>query len=279
MKIKKALAGILVGVLSLGLVACSSNDSGGKDNTGIKATTQLEEVKEKGKLVIATSADYPPYEFHKEIDGKDTIVGFDIMIAEEIAKELGVVLEIKDMKFDGLLPALQGGNVDMVVAGMTATEERKNAVNFTESYYNGEISILINKKDLDKYTTLESIKDIKIGAQKASLQESFAIDSIEATNIKSLSKIPDLILELKNGNIDAVVVTKQAVTGYLKQYPELTYANIDTGEDTSEGAAIAIKKSDDLSLVEKCNEILGKLKSDNKIQGFVDKATELGQDL
>lgn len=275
MKLKKVLLGMLVGVLSLGFVACSSSEDKGSD---AKATNQLEQVKEKGKLVIATSADYPPYEFHKEIDGKDTIVGFDIMIAEEIAKELGVELEIKDMKFDGLLPALQSGNVDMVVAGMTATEERQQAVNFTESYYNGEISILINKKDLDKYTTLESLKSVKIGAQKASLQENFAIDTIEATNMKLLSKIPDLILELKNGNVDAVVVTKQSVTGYLKQYPELTYANINTGEYGAEGAAIAIKKSDDLSLVEKSNEVLAKLKSENKIDEFVNKATELAQD-
>lgn len=275
MKLKKVLLGMLVGVLSLGFVACSSSEDKGSD---AKTTTQLEQVKEKGKLVIATSADYPPYEFHKEIDGKDTIVGFDIMIAEEIAKELGVELEIKDMKFDGLLPALQSGNVDMVVAGMTATEERQQAVNFTESYYNGEISILINKKDLDKYTTLESLKSVKIGAQKASLQENFAIETIEATNMKLLSKIPDLILELKNGNVDAVVVTKQSVTGYLKQYPELTYANINTGEYGAEGAAIAIKKSDDLSLVEKSNEVLAKLKSENKIDEFVNKATELAQD-
>ena len=271
MKIKKVLSGILLGVLSLGLVACSN---GSKKSD----TTQLEQIKEKGKLVIATSADYPPYEFHKEVDGKDTIVGFDIMVAEEIAKELGVELEIKDMKFDGLLAALQAGNVDMVLAGMTATEERKQAVNFTKEYYNGEIAILINKKDLQKYTTLESLKDANIGAQKSSLQESFAKDTIKATKMKLLSKIPDLVLELKNENIDALICTKQAVTGYLKQYAELTYANIEIGEDSSEGVAIAIKKSDDLSLVEKSNEILSKLKSENKIDEFINKATELAQD-
>lgn len=269
---KKTMLGILVGVLSLGLVGCSSGGDASKD------VSQLDQVKEKGALVIGTSADYPPYEFHKEIDGKDTIVGFDIMMAEEIAKELGVELEIKDIKFDGLLPALQGGNVDMIVAGMSPNEERKKAINFTDIYYNGEISILINKENLDKYTSLDSLKDAKIGAQKSSIQENFAIDAIGVTNIKSLSKIPNLILELKNGNVDAVVVTKQAVTGYLKQYPELTYANVDTGEDSSEGSAIAIKKSEDLSLVEECNKVLSRLKSENKIEEFVEKATELNQD-
>lgn len=275
MKMKKALMGILVGVLSLGLVACSSDKSGSGDSK--KATSQLEQIQEKGKLVIGTSADYPPYEFHTVIDGKDTIVGFDVNIAEEIAKEIGVELEIKDMKFDGLLAALQGGTVDMVVAGMSPTEERKQAVNFTDTYYNGKNSILINKANLDKYTKVEDLKDLKIGAQKSSIQESFAIDVIGATNIKGLSKISDVILELKNGNVDAVVVSEQAVTGYLKQYPELVYANIDLGEDTSEGSAIAVKKSEDNSLIEASNKVLSSLKSANKIQEFVDKATELAQ--
>lgn len=276
MKIKKALMGILVGVLSLGLVACSSSDNSGSGDSK-KAANQLEQIQEKGKLVIGTSADYPPYEFHTVIDGKDTIVGFDVNIAEEIAKEIGVELEIKDMKFDGLLAALQGGTVDMVVAGMSPTEERKQAVNFTDTYYNGKNSVLINKANLEKYTKVEDLKDLKIGAQKSSIQESFAVDVIGATNIKALSKISDVILELKNGNVDAVVVSEQAVTGYLKQYPELVYANIDLGEDTSEGSAIAVKKSDDNSLIEASNKVLSSLKSANKIQEFVDKATELAQ--
>lgn len=268
MKMKKVLVGILTGVLSLGLVACSSNDN---------STSQLEKVKENGKLVIGTSADYPPYEFHTVIDGKDTIVGFDISIAEEIANEIGVELEVKDMKFEGLLPALQSGNVDMVIAGMTPTEERKKAINFTELYYSGTNSILINKSNLDKYTSVEDLKDLRIGAQKSSIQESFAINVIGATNIKGLSKISDIVLELKNGNVDAVVVNEQAVSGYLKQYPELTYANIDLGEDTTEGYAIAVKKSDDTTLIEASNKVLDSLKATNKIDEFINKAIELAQ--
>jgi polar amino acid transport system substrate-binding protein len=264
---KKAALGILVGVLSFSLVGCSSKEE----------ISQLESVKEKGKLVIGTSADYPPYEFHKEIDGKDTIVGFDMKIAQEIADEIGVKLEIKDMKFDGLLPALQSQNVDMVVAGMSPTEERKKAVDFTDVYYNGENAILIKKDDLEKYKTVESLKDVKLGVQKSSIQEGFAKDIIGATNIKALSKIPDVILELKNSNIDAVVVSKEAVTGYLKKYPEIVYANIDLGEYKEEGSAIATKKSDDDSLIKKSNEILESLKKENKIQEFVDEATKLAQ--
>ncbi|MDK2562486.1 transporter substrate-binding domain-containing protein [Romboutsia sedimentorum] len=264
---KKAALGILVGVLSFSLVGCSQKEE----------SSQLESIKEKGKLVIGTSADYPPYEFHKKIDGKDTVVGFEMEIAKEIAKEIGVELEIKDMKFDGLLPALQSQNIDMVVAGMSPTEERKKAVNFTDVYYNGENAILIKKDDLEKYKTVESLKNIKIGVQKSSIQEGFAKDNIGATNIKSLSKIPDIILELKNSNVDAVVVSKDAVGGYLKEYPEIVFANIDLGQDKEEGSAIATKKSEDYSLIKKTNDILGSLKKENKIQKFVDEATKLSQ--
>ncbi|MDK2562500.1 transporter substrate-binding domain-containing protein [Romboutsia sedimentorum] len=264
---KKAALGILVGVLSLSLVGCSSKDE----------SSQLEEIKQKGKLIIGTSADYPPYEFHKKIDGKDTIVGFEMEMAKEIAKEIGVDLEIKDMKFDGLLPALKSQNIDMIVAGMNPTEERKKSVNFTDVYYNGENVVLVKKDDLEKYKTVESLKNLRIGVQKASTQEGFAKDVIEATNIKALSKIPDVVLELKNSNIDAVVVSKYAVTGYLKEYPDIVYSNIDLGESKDDKSAIATKKSDDYSLVKKTNEILDSLKKGNKIQKLVEEATNLSQ--
>lgn len=267
-KLKKSIITMVVGVLTLGMVGCSSSNKG--DN-------QLEAIKEKGVLTIGTSADYPPYEFHKEINGKDNIVGFEMMIAKEIADELGVKLEIKDMKFDGLLGALKAGNVDMVVAGMSPTEKRKKAVNFTDVYYNGEHTILIKEKNKSKYKNINDLKSAKIGVQKASLQETMAKDVIQATDIKSLNKISDVILELQNNNVDAVVVSKEAVDGYLKQYPEIVNSNIDLGEQKEEGSAIAINKSDDMSLIDSVNKTLNQLKSKNKIDEFVKEATELAQ--
>lgn len=266
--VKKAIITMLVGVLTLGVAGCSST----KDEKD-----QLQEIKDKGVLTIGTSADYPPYEFHKEINGKDTIVGFEMMIADEIAKDLGVKLEIKDMKFDGLLGALKSGNIDMVVAGMSPTEERKKAVNFTDIYYNGEHTILIKESNKDKFKTMEDLKSVKIGVQKASLQESIAKDTIKATDIKSLNKISDVVLELQNNNVDAIVVSKEAIKGYLKQYPQIIDANINLGEDKGEGSAIAIDKTEDMSLVEEVNKVLNDLKSNSKIEEFVQQATELAQ--
>ncbi len=266
--LKKSILAILVGTLTLGVVGCSSSDEG---------KNQLEIIKEKGVLTMATSADYPPYEFHKEVNGKDTIVGFDIMIAQEVANSLGVELEIKDMKFDGLLGALKSGNVDVVVAGMSPTEERKEAVNFTNVYHNGEHTILIKKENKDKYKSIEDLQSASIAVQKSSLQESIAKDVIKSSNIKSLGKISDIVLELQNNNVDAVVVSKEAIPGYLKQYPDILEANIDLGNDQSEGSAIAINKSDDTSLVNAINEVLDKLEKENKIEAFVEEATQLAQ--
>lgn len=272
--LKKSIIVALAGVLTLGVVGCSSS----KESSGEKnSSTQLEQIKEKGNLVIGTSADYPPYEFHKVIDGKDEIVGFEMEMANEIANELGVKLEIKDMKFDGLLPALKSGVVDMVVAGMSPTEERKKAVDFTNVYYNGEHTILVKKENLDKFNTIESLKDLKIGVQKSSLQEQIATDVLKATNIKGLSKISDVVLELNNGKVDAIVLSKETTKGYLKQYPNIVDANINLGQGNTEGSAIAINKTEDTSLVKEVNKAINKLVKEDKINKFVEEATKLAQ--
>lgn len=266
-KLKKYIYAILIGVLSLSVAGCSSKEE----------KNQLKSIKDKGVLTVGTSADYPPYEFHKEIDGKDTIVGFEMMMAEEIAKELGVKLEIKDMKFDGLLGALKSGNVDMVVAGMSPTEERKKAVNFTDIYYNGEHVILVKDNNKNKYKSIGDLKNAKIAVQKASLQENIAKDVIKTSDIKSLGKISDVILALQNNNVDAVVVSKEAIDGYLKQYPQIVVSDVNLGENKGEGSAIAVDKNNDQTLTTETNKVINKLKDSGKINEFVQQATQLAQ--
>lgn len=266
-KIKKSIYAVLIGVLSLSVVGCSSKEE----------KSQLQAIKDKGVLTIGTSADYPPYEFHKEINGKDTIVGFEMMMAEEIAKELGVKLDIKDMKFDGLLGALKSGNIDMVVAGMSPTEERKKAVNFTDIYYNGEHVILVKEQSKNKYKSIDDLKNTKIAVQKASLQENIAKDIIKANDIKSLGKISDVILALQNNNVDAVVVSKEAIDGYLKQYPQIVVSQVNLGENKEEGSAIAVNKTDDKTLILEVNKVINNLKDKGKINEYVQQATQLAQ--
>ena len=122
---KKAIALLLALVTLLSLTACA-----GKEDT---ASSALDQIKQKGELVVGTSADYPPYEFHAEVDGKDTIVGFDMEIAQAIADKLGVSLKIVDMSFDNLLMSLANDEFDLVIAGLSADEERRKTTDFSGS--------------------------------------------------------------------------------------------------------------------------------------------------
>ena len=200
--VKKLIAVAAVSTIAISMVGCGSN---AKKESASSKTSALEAIKSKGKLVVGTSADYPPYEFHKEIDGKDQIVGFDIEIAKQFAKDLGVELEIKDMAFDGLLVALQADKVDMIFAGMTPTDERKQNADFSDIYYTATHRFIVRSGDETAITSMEDLKGKKIGVQKGSIQEDIAKDNFDAENIKSLDKVTDLVLDLKNNKVDAIL--------------------------------------------------------------------------
>ena len=110
----------------------------------------LEQIKKSGKLVVGTSADYPPYEFTVKEGDKTKYVGIDIEIAKKLAKDLGVKLEIKNMAFDSLLVALETHKIDAIISAMNPTPERKASVDFSDVYYTGKQYMLINKKDVTK---------------------------------------------------------------------------------------------------------------------------------
>ena len=120
--LKKLLGLTLAAMMTMSLVGCSSSGDNGESG---EAADKLQQIKDSGVLKVGTSAEYSPYEFHKVVDGEDKIVGFDDFIVQEIAKDMGVKVEYKDMDFDGLLGALQADKVDIVLAGMTPNEERK----------------------------------------------------------------------------------------------------------------------------------------------------------
>jgi arginine/lysine/histidine transporter system substrate-binding protein len=228
-----------------------------------------------GKIVLGTSADYAPYEFHKSINGKDTIVGFDIEIAKAIAKDLGVELEIKDMKFDGLLAALQAGNIDFVLSGMTPNEERAKSVDFSKIYYTAEQAVVVRAEDKDKFKTMDDLKTLKIGVQKSTIQEKLAQDQLPNAQLKALGKIPDLVLELKNKKVDALIAEAPVAKGYVKNNNDLAVSAV-TPKTDDNGSAVAIKKGNTF-LLEQVNKSLDKLIAEKKIDQFVTEANELNE--
>ncbi|MCY6372099.1 ABC transporter substrate-binding protein [Clostridium ganghwense] len=240
-----------------------------------KGAEKLDKIKKTGKLVLGTCADYPPYEFHKMIDGKDTIVGFDIEIAKAIANDLGVELEIKDMDFDGLIPSLKTGKVDILISGMTPTEERAKQVDFSKVYYKAVQNVLIRKEDKAKFNTVESLTGKKVGAQTASVQEKIAKEELKDANVLSLGKVTDLVLSLKTKKVDAVVVEGPVAKAYADKNSDVIIADIKVG-NPDDGSAIAVQKGN-TQLIEAINKTIDKLVTEGKIDEFVAKANEIAE--
>ena len=238
---------------------------------------ELQEIIDSGKIVLGTSADYPPFEFHTMVDGKDETVGFDIEIAKYIADELGVELEIKDMDFDNLLGGLSTGMIDIVIAGMNPDPKRE--ANFTDIYYEANHSVLINKEDKDRITTVEDLDGKSIGVQIGTTQEKIAKTNIKDADIKSLVKNPDIVMNLKTKKIDCAIMESPVAESFTKVNEDLMVVDGLTIKDESGGVAIAVKKGKD-ELTKKLNEILSELKSKDLIDKWLIEAQELNdQDL
>ena len=209
-----------------------------------------------GKLVLGTSADYAPFEFHTEINSTDTIVGFDVSIAQFMAEQLGVELEVVDMSFDNLLISLNKGDFDIVLAAMASNEERAKAVDFSNEYYLSNNVILVQKQNADKYTTQESLQGVSMAAQKGTVCEPRAQALAGEENVVSLVKVQDMVSELLAGKVEAVLVDKPVASGYAMMQDSLEM--IDIGLETEEGMSVAMKK-DSAGLVELVNFMLSQM--------------------
>ncbi len=273
---KKKLSLLLITVMVVVLSACGQNkntNAGGTGNTA-EDGANASPTTETAKLVLGTSADYAPFEFHKTIDGKDTIVGFDIEVAKEIAKDMGAELEIQDMDFDGLLMALSTDKVDMVISGLTPTEERKQNVDFSDIYYLTEQGVLVGKDRAAEFTSLDQLKGAKIGVQKGSIQEGIASE-IEGAQLTALAKIPELVLELTTGRVDAVILEKPVADQYAATQDKIVVSDVKIEQPEEEaGVAIAVKKGN-TELVDKINSTIQRLKDSGDMERFVVEANEL----
>ena len=256
---------MLMLVISLFFVSCSS-----------KETNKLQDIINKNKLVIGTSADYPPFEFPiSDENSKESIVGLDIDIANEIAKDLGVELEIKNMDFSGLLDALKSNKVDIVISGMSPDETRSKQFTFSEIYFRARNKVIVKKENAELYKSKEDFVNKNIGVQMGSIQEKIANLEFSNSNIKSLSKTPDLILELKSDRVDGIIMEEPVASLYIKSNPELAiseYISFDP-KDFELGSAIAVNKGQ-TELIDKINQTISRLISENKIDEFLNNAIE-----
>lgn len=255
MKKKNVLLAIVASA-ALMLGACGNDDSASGSSDASDDTKVLK---------MGTSAEFPPFE-SRNVEGE--IVGFDIDLANHIADELGYKLEINDMKFDGLIGALQNDRVDMVIAGMSATEQRKENVDFSTEYnHSGEMFLTPKGSDVK---TLEDLEGKVVGVQLGTIQEEGANSIIKDEGInfelKSLDDSGALIQEILSGRIDAAYMDKAVAKGYIDAQ------DLDAFDDpttASPGMAVAFPKGGDL--VEDVNKVLAEMEESGKMDELKEK--------
>ena len=267
---KKIIATAVLGIMTMGLAGCGSSN----DKNSASKTDLLEKIQKNGKLVVGMSADYAPYEFHYiDENGKDVIGGFDVDIANEIANKIGVNLVIQEMDFDALVSALPAGKVDLVISGMNPTEERAKVVDFSDIYYNSQHGILVRTEDADKYKTFADLEGAKVGAQLGSTQEQIAKAEIPNADLQLLANVNNLILELKSGKVDAIVMEKPVAEMAVKNNPDLAVGE-PTYEEKTGGNAVGVAKNNP-ELLAKINEVINELNESGKMDDYILKANEL----
>ncbi len=269
-KFKKSLVVALAAVITLGglLGGC-----GKKDNS-------LKKVKDKNELVVGTSADFAPYDFQIVKNGKKQIVGYDIMLAHEIAKEAGIKhVKVVNMSFPSLITELQNKKVDVVMAGMAYTNQRAKVVSFSKVYHNdsgrGQV-LLVSPKNKEKYKNIAALSGTSLGAQQGSEQEKIA-NKVKGAKMVTESSLASLTTELKNGTLDGVVCAEDTAQAYVKEHPN-DYAiadNIGFKYDKSAAGTRVVVRKDDKQLLNSINKCITKNQKNGNLQKMYQQAVYL----
>lgn len=234
-----------------------------KDETSAEAA-ETEAAKEAagGKLVMATNAEFPPYEYH---DG-DAIVGIDAEIAKAIADELGMELEIEDIAFDSIIPEIVSGKADMGLAGMTVTEDRMQSVDFSDTYAKASQKIIVTEDS--EIASPDDLKGVIVGVQLGTTGDIYVSDlEADGTTVERYSKGFEAVQALSQGKIDAVVIDGEPAKTFVAETEGL---KILEESFTDEEYAIAVKKGN-TELLEKINGALKTLKDNGTLDEIVAK--------
>lgn len=242
----------VLAALAIALICCGC---------GAKSMTAKE-----GKLIMATNAEFPPYEYKEG----DKIVGIDAEVAKLIADKLGLELEIADVDFDSIIPGVQSGKYDMGMAGMTVTDERKEKVNFSDSYATG-VQVVIVKED-SEIKSIDDLEGKKIGAQQGTTGYIYASDTPENNgfgeeNVTGYQNGALAVEALKGGKVDCVIIDNEPAKAYVAANEGLKI--LDT-EYVTEDYAICFAK-ENTELQEKVNDALKELIKDGSVKKVVDK--------
>lgn len=227
------------------------------------------------KLILGTSADYPPFEFqYPNEKGELVYAGVDVAVAQYIADFTGKELQIENMGFDYLLASLQKGDFDMVLAAMESSEDRLRAADFSDPYYTDiPAKVLIRAADLDKYTDFDSFAGKSVGAQTATTKETLVQEKLTGADLVSIQAVTDLVNQLVNNKLDAVVLDGAVAVEYAEKNKDLAVADIEF--EVAEPYRVAVAKGDPKNLLPGINEAIAALLKEDKIPAFYAEAKSL----
>ena len=249
-KEKRNMKKLLCVLLALTMLACFAGcgKTAEADNLDYSAMT-IEELKpllktvSAGKLTVATSPDFAPYEFYSlDENGTPTLAGFDIALAQYIADYLGLELEIVPMDFDGTLMELANKKTDLGMAGYSPDPARMDSMDFSNIYYTGGQAFVTSQAMASQFTSLADTNNAayQIGAQVGSIQADLAKENSPDADIVELSKVTDIIAEVLNGKLQGAYIEKVVAETYAKTYPDLAVV-LDVPYD-AEGSAVGVSK-------------------------------------
>lgn len=276
-KTKNIVLSLLMLVVAFVLVACGDN------NQGDESADVLQQIKDNGELNIGTSPDYPPMEFYVLDDNGDRqIAGMDIDLAQAIADEIGVELNITATDFDGVIANVQSGSVHMGISGFTYTEARAEVMQFSDGYLQesdlGFQGIMMLSENAEKYNSLDEIKEanITLGAQNGSIQYELAGALTDQSNIRQYGTLDVGLAALNQGDIDGMVVATSSAEPMLLTFPNLVILpkeNFDLDPErlySTNSIALPLGEEYD-SLVEVVNQVINEnIENGNMAQWHAD---------
>ena len=265
---KKLLAVVAAAALGLCMLSGCSGSS----------YQTVDQIKEAGKIVMYTDAAFPPFEY----TSGDQVLGVDVEIGQEIAKDLGVELDVKNVKFDSIVPGIQSGKADFGAAGITVTDERKEAVDFSIEYYTSVQYIIC--KEGDTYANLSDLAGKTIGVQLGTTGDFLVSDAVKGTEdeetgehvagalegtgaeCKQYANALEASQDLLNGRIDAVVIDKLPAESIVANNTGIKCVKVGDAEPESYGICVAKGNTE---LLDSINSTLERLQSEGKIEEYV----------
>ena len=257
---------IIALVLALALTLCCS----------AALANKLDDIKASGKLIVGSGLTFAPYEFWytNPETGEEEMCGFEMDLARGLAAELGVELEVHDLAFSGLITALRSGELDCIIAGMSIKPDRAEVVDFSTPYFAGSQVVVVREADFDLYKTPDDFIGKHIGAQTGSLQQGIAEEQFPQSECLLLDRVPLLMLELMQGNVDGVLATDVVAKSYMNVYEGLAISEVPINY-TSSGVAVAIQQGDDGELMQVINDYIERVTTNGEFDSWFEEALRI----